>query len=599
MEDMAIETHIQGGGFLLAATDPQAIQTPEDFTDEQRLLAATVRDFVTQEVLPRSDQIEAKEPGLIPALLKQAGEIGLLMVEVPPEYGGAGMGLTSGMILMEMGALGGASFSVSLADHVGIGTLPIVYSGSPALRQKYLPLLATGAKLGCYALTEPQSGSDALAARTSAELAPDGTHYLLNGSKQYITNAAFSDLFTVFAKVDKSLFTAFVVEREAPGLTVGKEEHKMGIVGSSTCPVVLDNVPVPVENVLGEVGAGHRVAFNILNIGRLKLGAGCLGGMKSAMSHAVSYAKQRQQFGRPIASFGLIRQKIADMTLYTYAVESLVYRTAGMLEAHLAGLDHTAPDYDAQVIKGIEEYAMECAIAKVFGSEALDFVVDEMVQIYGGYGFIEDFPAARAYRDARINRIFEGTNEINRLLIPDTLLRRAMRGQLPLLEAVQEVSKNLLAPLPPLRDSDATPLQMEQYLLERCKHALLLCAGTAVQAFRDEIAEQQEVLGLIADMVIEVYAAESVLLRTLKHGLGVEGAYDQLRLDLARGWCRQLPGKIERLGSTVLTTVAEGDTLSTQLAALKKLTRSIPSNSIALKRRVAAATIEAERYPLG
>jgi alkylation response protein AidB-like acyl-CoA dehydrogenase len=599
MEDMAIETHIQGGGFLLAATDPQAIQTPEDFTDEQRLLAATVRDFVTREVLPRSDQIEAKEPGLIPAILKQAGEIGLLMVEVPQEYGGAGMGLTSGMILMEMAALGGASFSVSLADHVGIGTLPIVYSGSPTLRQKYLPLLATGAKLGCYALTEPQSGSDALAARTSADLAPDGTHYLLSGSKQYITNAAFSDLFTVFAKVDKSRFTAFVVEREAPGLTIGKEEHKMGIVGSSTCPVMLDNVPVPVENVLGEVGAGHRVAFNILNLGRLKLGAGCLGGMKFAMSHAISYAKQRQQFGRPIASFGLIQQKIADMTLYTYAVESLVYRTAGMLEAHLAGLDNTAPAYDAQVIKGIEEYAVECAIAKVFGSEALDFVVDETVQIYGGYGFIEDFPAARAYRDARINRLFEGTNEINRLLIPDTLLRRARRGQLPLLEAVQQVSKNLFAPLPPLRDSDATPLQVDEYLLERCKHALLLCAGTAVQTFGDEIAEQQEVLGLMADMVIEVYAAESVLLRTLKHGRGIDGAYDQLRLDLARGWCRQLPEKIAHWGSTVLTAAVEGDTLSTQLAALKKLTRSIPSNSIALQRHVAAATIEAERYPLG
>lgn len=596
---MTISALIQGGGFLLTVTAPQDVQTPEDFTDEQRLLAATVRDFVTQEVLPRVERIEAKEPELMPRLLKQAGEIGLLMVEVPQEYGGAGMGLSSGMLLMEMAALGGGSFSVSLADHVGIGTLPIVYSGSPALRQKYLPALATGARLGCYALTEPQSGSDALAAQTSAVLSADGTHYILNGSKQYITNAAFSDLFTVFAKVDRSLFTAFVVEREAPGLTVGKEEHKMGIVGSSTCPVRLDNVPVPVENVLGEVGAGHRVAFNILNIGRLKLGAGCLGGMKLAMSHAIPYAQQRQQFGRPIAAFGLIQQKIADMALLTYAVESLVYRTAGMMEARLAQLEKTAPDYDTQVIKGIEEYAVECAIAKVFGSEALDGVVDEMVQIYGGYGFIEDFPAARAYRDARINRIFEGTNEINRLLIPDTLSRRAMRGQLPLLQAMQEVSKQVLAPLAPLRDSDSAPLQVESQLLERCKQALLLCAGSAAQTFREEMAEQQEVLGLIADMVIAVYAAESVCLRTLKHVLKGDGASTPLRLDLARGWCRALPEKIERLGSTVLAAATTGDALSTQLAALKKLTRSLPYNSIALKRRVAAAAIAAERYPLG
>jgi alkylation response protein AidB-like acyl-CoA dehydrogenase len=590
---------LQGGGFLLGAADPWKVQTPEDFTDEQRLLAVTVREFVAKEVLPRSAQIEAKEPGLMPKLLRLAGEIGLLMVEVPQEYGGAGMGVTSGMILMEMAALGGASFSVSLGDHVGIGTLPLVYSGSPALRRKYLPALATGVKLGCYALTEPQAGSDALAAQTSATLSPDGTHYLLNGAKQYITNAAFSDLFTVFAKVDGSLFTAFIVEREAPGLTVGKEEHKLGIIGSSTCPVILDNVPVPVENVLGEVGAGHRVAFNTLNIGRLKLGAGCLGGMKLAMSYAIPYAKQRQQFGRPIASFGLIQQKIADMTMKTYAVESLVYRAAGMIETHLAELDNTASDYDAQVIKGIEEYAIECAIAKVFGSERLDEVVDEMVQIYGGYGFIEEFPAARAYRDARINRIFEGTNEINRLLIPDTLFRRAMKGRLPLLPAVQQVKENILAPLTPLRESGAAPLQVEQHLLERCKQALLLCAGAAVQAFQAEIAEQQEVLGLIADMVIEIYAAESVMLRTLKHVLRANGTSDPLRLDLARDWCRQLPEKIGHMGSTVLASAAEGDTLSTQLAALRKLTRSMPYDRVALKRRVAAAAIEAERYPLG
>jgi len=594
---MSTQTLIPGGGFLLAETDPHDIHTPEELTDEQRLLVNTIRDFVTQEVLPRTQAIEAKEPEVIPQLLKKAGEIGLLSIEVPQAYGGVGMGMTSGMLLMETAALGGGSFLTSLADHVGIGTLPIVYSGSEALRQRYLPLLATGEKLGCYCLTEPQSGSDALAAQTTAALSPDGTHYTLNGAKHFITNGAFSDLYTIFAKVDKTLFTAFVVERDAPGLSLGKEEHKMGIIGSSTCPVMLENVPVPAENILGEVGAGHRVAFNILNVGRLKLAAGCLGAMKAAMAQAIPYAKQRQQFGRAISSFGLIQQKIADMVSNTYVLESLVYRTTGMIEARLDTLDQAATDYDAQVIKSIEEYAIECSIAKVFGSEMLDFVVDEMVQIYGGYGFIEEFPAARAYRDARINRIFEGTNEINRLLIPDTLMRRAMRGQLALMEAVQQVSSNLLAPLPPLQDNGDMPLHGERQLLERGKTALLLCAGVAVQTFDTEIAEQQEVLGLLADMSIALYAAESALLRTLKHL--TSGTSDQLRLDITRAWCSALPETIERLGSTVLAAAVEGDALHIPLAALRKLTRVTPMNRVALKRRIATAAIESERYPLG
>jgi alkylation response protein AidB-like acyl-CoA dehydrogenase len=596
---MATQTLIPGGGFLLAETEPHDIHTPEDFTDEQRLLASTIREFVAQEVLPQTEAIEAKEPEVIPQLLKKAGKIGLLSIEVPQAYGGAGMGMTSGMLLMETAAWGGGSFLTSIADHVGIGTLPIVYSGSAALRQRYLPQLASGDKLGCYCLTEAQSGSDALAAQTTAVLSADATHYVLSGAKHFITNGAFSDLYTIFAKVDKSLFTAFVIERQTPGLSLGKEEHKMGIIGSSTCPVVLENAHVPAENVLGEVGAGHRVAFNILNVGRLKLAAGCLGGMKAAMAQAIPYAKQRQQFGRAIASFGLIQQKIADMVSKAYVLESLVYRTTGMIEARLATLDQTASDYETQVIKSIEEYAVECSIAKVFGSEMLDFVVDEMVQIYGGYGFIEEFPAARAYRDARINRIFEGTNEINRLLIPDTLMRRARRGQLPLMEAVQAVSNNLLAPLPLLHDDGDAPLQAERQLLERSKKALLLCAGVAVQAFDTEMAEQQEVLGVLADMAIAIYAAECTLLRTLKYLASHNGNAAPLRLDITRTWCRALPEQIERLGSTVLAAAAEGDALHTPLAALKKLTRSTPINSVTLRRRIAAVAIEAERYPLG
>ncbi|HEY7709554.1 MAG TPA: acyl-CoA dehydrogenase family protein [Candidatus Entotheonella sp.] len=595
---MAIQAHLPGGGFLLGASDSQAVYAPEDFTDEHHLLAHTIREFITQEVLPRTVAIEAKEEGVMPELLKKAGDIGLLSVEVPEKFGGAGMGLTCGMLLMETAGLGGGSFLTSIADHIGIGTLPIVYSGSDELRQRYLPQLATGEKLGCYCLTEPQSGSDALAAQTSAELSADGTHYLLNGAKHYITNAAFSDLFTVFAKVDKTLFTAFVVERDAGGLTIGKEEHKMGIVGSSTCPVYLENTPVPVENVLGEVGAGHRVAFNILNVGRLKLAAGCLGGMKSAIAAAVPYAKERHQFDRPIASFGLIQQKIADMAIRTYVLESLIYRTAGLIEARLSALDETADAYDAQVIKSIEEYAVECSIAKVAGSEMLDFVVDEMVQIYGGLGFIEESPAPRAYRDARINRIFEGTNEINRLLIPDTLMRRAMRGQLPLMDAVQQVTQNLLAPLSPLIDRDDDPLHVERQLIERCKQGALLCAGVAVQHYQQELAEQQEVLGMIADMAIEIYGAESALLRTLKCLSSEAGDPDGFRLDVTRAWCRALPEKIERLGASTLAAAVEGDALTTPLAALKKLTRVTPVNTVAMQRRVAAIMIDAERYPL-
>lgn len=595
---MAIQALTPGGGFLLAESDPQDIYSPEDFTDEHHLLINTVRNFVTQEVLPHADAIEAKDPGLMPELLKKAGAIGLLSIEVPQKFGGAGMGLTYGMLLMETASLGGGSFLTSLADHIGIGTLPIVYSGSDALRQRYLPLLATGEKLGCYCLTEPQSGSDALAAQTAAELSPDGTHYLLTGSKHYITNAAFSDLYTVFAKVDKTLFTAFVVERDAGGMTIGKEEHKMGIVGSSTCPVYLEKTPVPVENVLGDVGEGHRVAFNILNVGRLKLGAGCLGAMKAAMAQAIAYAKERQQFNRPIASFGLIQQKIADMAIRTYALESVIYRTTGLIEVRLKTLDQAADDYDAQVIKAIEEYAVECSIAKVAGSEMLDFVVDEMVQIYGGLGFIEEAPAARAYRDARINRIFEGTNEINRLLIPDTLMRRARRGQLPLMEAVQQVTSHILAPLPLLTDRDDDPFYVERQLVERAKQAALLCAGVAVQHYQQELAEQQEILGMIADMAIEIYSAESAVLRALKCSAPGNGEADDFRLDATRAWCRDLPGKIERLGTATLAAAAAGDGLTTPLAALKKLTRVTPINAIAIKRRVAATMIATERYPL-
>lgn len=586
----------KGGAFLLQETPPHEIFTPEDFTSDQQLIAHTAREFIDKEILPRIEEIETLPQGLNRQLLTKAGEVGLLMMDVPEEYGGMGLDLSTSMLVSETVGRSGGSFTTTISDHIGIGTLPIIYAGSDYLRKKYLPKLATGELLGAYALTEPWSGSDALAARASAVLSPDGTHYVLNGVKQFITNAGFSDVFTVFAKVDGQKFTSFVVEAAWPGVSTGQEEHKMGLKGSSTRALILENVRVPVENVLGEVGRGHEVAFNMLNLGRLKLGAACVGAAKGLVETAVAYGKQRHQFGRPIASFGLIKHKIAEMILKTFACESMVYRTTGLIDASLEDLDRKDPQYSQKAVRNIGEYAVECSMLKVYGSEALDLVVDEAVQIFGGYGFIEDYPVARAYRDSRVNRIFEGTNEINRLLISETLLRRSLKGEIPLLEAARRMAGEILAPVAPQPGAQGKILGEECGLLAQAKKGFLLCAGVAVQRYLDRIEEEQEVLGMMADMATAIFVAESCLLRTLK--LVEKRGAEKCRIPilLSRLAIASLLEDLDITGRRLLAAAAEGDELQVYLAGLRKLTRHTPINAVDLRRQVADHTLEAEKY---
>ena len=588
----------KGGIFLLQETPPHEIFTPEDFTSDQQLIAHTAREFIDKEVLPRIGEIETLPAGLNRQLLTKAGKVGLLMMDVPEEYGGMGLDLSTSMLVSENVGRSGGSFTATISDHIGIGTLPIIYAGSDYLRKKYLPKLATGELLGAYALTEPWSGSDAMGARASAVLSRNGRHYVLNGVKQFITNAGFSDLFTVFAKVDGQKFTSFVVEAAWPGVSTGQEEHKMGLKGSSTRQLILENVQVPVENVLGEVGRGHEVAFNMLNLGRLKLGAACVGAAKGLIETAVAYAKQRHQFGRPIASFGLIKHKISEMTLKTFVCESMVYRTTGLIDASMEDLDRMDSEYSQKAVRNIGEYAVECSMLKVYGSEALDLVVDEAVQIFGGYGFIEDYPVARAYRDSRINRIFEGTNEINRLLISETLLRRSLKGEIPFVEAARTAAGEILSPGTAQQSAGGKVLEEERGFLSQAKKGFLLCAGVAIQRYLDRIEEEQEVLGMMADMAMAIFATESCLLRTLK--LIEKQGSEKCRIPilLSRLAMASLLEEINGTGRTLLATAAEGDELQAQLAGLSKLTRHTPTNAVALRRQVADHILEAEKYQI-
>ena len=588
----------KGGIFLLQETPPHEIFTPEDFTSDQQLIAHTAREFLAKEGLPRIGEIETLPAGLNRQLLTKAGKVGLLMMDVPEEYGGMGLDLSTSMLVSETVGRSGGSFTATISDHIGIGTLPIIYAGSDYLRKKYLPKLATGELLGAYALTEPWSGSDAMGARASAVLSRNGRHYVLNGVKQFITNAGFSDLFTVFAKVDGQKFTSFVVEAAWPGVSTGQEEHKMGLKGSSTRQLILENVQVPVENVLGEVGRGHEVAFNMLNLGRLKLGAACVGAAKGLIETAVAYAKQRHQFGRPIASFGLIKHKISEMTLKTFVCESMVYRTTGLIDASMEDLDRMDSEYSQKAVRNIGEYAVECSMLKVYGSEALDLVVDEAVQIFGGYGFIEDYPVARAYRDSRINRIFEGTNEINRLLISETLLRRSLKGEIPFVEAARTAAGEILSPGTAQQSAGGKVLEEERGFLSQAKKGFLLCAGVAIQRYLDRIEEEQEVLGMMADMAMAIFATESCLLRTLK--LIEKQGSEKCRIPilLSRLAMASLLDEINGTGRTLLATAAEGDELQAQLAGLSKLTRHTPTNAVALRRQVADHILEAEKYQI-
>ena len=583
----------RGGAFLISSSAPEDVFTPADLSDDQRLIGQTAEEFVAKEVVPLIADLEQHKEGLMPELLKKAGDVGLLGGGIPEAYGGSGLDKISATLLAEKLA-GYASFAVSHGAHAGIGTVPIVYFGTEEQKKKYLPKIASGELLSCYCLSEPQAGSDALASRTRAVLSPDGKNWLLSGQKMWITNGGFADVYVVFAKVDGEKFSCFIVERGTPGFSVGAEEKKMGIRGSSTVPLFFENAPVPKENLLHEIGRGHIVAFNTLNVGRFSLGAYCLGGAKHALQAAAKYSVERTAFGKRLCDFGLIQSKLAEMALRIYAVESMIYRSAGMIEAGV-GNPAASDDKTQQAMKVLEEYAIESSISKVAGSETLDFCVDESVQIFGGYGFHEDYPVARAYRDSRINRIFEGTNEINRMLIIQMLMKRAMTGVLPLIPAAMKLSEEVLAG-PSFEESASGTFAEEERCLAQSKKIFLLAAGTAVQKFREQLADQQEIVAALSDIVMDVYAMESCLRRAQKgSSSGAQAA--SVMADAARAFLYDAMDRIEKSARTALSAVAEGDTLTTQLAVLRRFAKHSAINTVALRRRIAAAVLVQNRYP--
>lgn len=590
------KARIAGGSFLLDSRSPEEVFTPEDFSEQHQLIGQTAEEFAIHEILPNVEKIEHKDFSVTRDLLKKAGELGLSSVEVPEAYGGLEMDKVTAAVIADHIAKY-AGFATTWGGHTGIGTLPIVYFGTEEQKKKYLPRLASGEIVGAYALSESTSGSDAMNCRARAALSADGEHYILNGEKMWITNAGFADLFTVFAKVDGEKFSAFLVEKTFPGFSVGAEEHKMGIRGSSTCPIILNDCKVPVENLLGEIGKGHLIAFNILNIGRFKLGAMCVGGGRVSIENAISYAKQRKAFNKAIAEFGLVREKIANMAALLYVGESLVYRTVGMMDNALTEVDKSAADAARQTLKAIEEYAVECSIIKVWGSEMIDYVVDETVQIYAGYGFVEEYPAERAYRDARINRIFEGTNEINRLIITGFLLKRAMTGQLPLMPAIKKLMDEVLSG-PSNGNELEGALAEERKLVSQAKKLGLFAAGAATQKYMQAIQDQQEIMGAIADMTIETYAMESASLRAQKIAQAKGESSAALPIALTRVYITQAMEKIEAAARKVIAAVADGDMLRTQLAILRRLAKHEPFNTIELRQQIAQRMIERGKYTL-
>ncbi|MCU6710621.1 acyl-CoA dehydrogenase family protein [Paenibacillus sp. J5C_2022] len=591
-----------GGRFMIEDSLPGAVVTPEDFTEEQRMMSQAAEQFLAAEVTPRDAEIEALNYELTVELMRKAGELGLLGADVPEPYGGLGLDKVSTTLLAETMARS-SSFALSVGAHTGIGTLPIVFFGTAKQKETYLPDLAAGTRIAAYCLTEPASGSDALGARTTAKLSADGQHYILNGSKLYITNAGFADIFIVYAKVDGEHFTAFIVERSYPGFSVGPEEHKMGIKGSSTCPLFLEDVPVPVDNVLGQVGKGHQIAFNILNIGRFKLGAACLGSSKETIALSSGYANTRKQFGRAISSYPLIGAKLADMNIRTFALESMVYRTAGWIDSMLGSSEEAAGDGlgngGMMAAEAIGEYALECSIVKVFASEALDHIIDEGVQIHGGYGYIREYKVERIYRDSRINRIFEGTNEINRMLIPGTLLKRAMKGEIPLLQKVQALQAELMQPMPlPVFQE---PLSQETYRVAQAKRICLAALGLAVQTHGTSLEQEQEVLCVLADLMIGIFAMESVLLRTQKllmQGTASAAAKEsgETAVMMAEVFVQETMEEVDSLAKRALSALQQGDALQVQLSVLKKLMRAPLKDTIGRKRTIAAKVIRSEHY---
>jgi butyryl-CoA dehydrogenase len=583
---------IPGGGFLIEERTPDEVFTPEDFTEQHTLIAQTAEEFANKEIVPNIEKMEHKDFAVTRELVAKAGELGLSGVDIPEQYGGMELDkVTSAIIADRIAKYGG--FSTTWGAHTCIGTLPIVYFGTEEQKKKYLPGLASGQTVGAYALSESSSGSDALNCRTQAKLSGDGRHYLLNGEKMWITNAGFADLFIVFAKVNGEKFTAFIVERGFPGFSVGAEEHKMGIRGSSTCPLILNDCHVPVENVLGEIGKGHQIAFTVLNVGRFKLGAGCVGSARNCIESAIAYAKQRKAFGKVIADFGLIREKLANMAAGIFTGEAMAYRTVGMMDSAIAllGAEHANM---VQVRKAIDEYAVECSILKVWGSEFIDYVVDETVQIYGGYGFVEEYPAERNYRDVRVNRIFEGTNEINRLVITGFLLKRAMSGQLPLMAAIKKLMDEVLSG--PSEDGMDGPLAQERKLVATAKKIGLFAAGVATQKYMQAIQDQQEIMGAIADMTIETYAMESAVLRAQKLAARHGEAGSGLACAMTRVHMSGAMERIESAARKVVVACADGDMLRSQLAILRRLGKYDPFNTVALRQTIAQRVIESGKY---
>ena len=585
----------KGGSFLLESPQPGDIFTPADLTDDQKLIGQTAEEFVLKEVFPFIKELENKKAGLMAELVKKGGEVGLMGGGVPEEYGGAGLDKISTTVLTEKLSIYGG-FAVTHGAHAGIGTLPIVYFGTEAQKKKYLPKLATGEWIGAYCLSEPQAGSDAQNSLTRAELNAQGTHYILNGQKMWITNGGFADVYIVFAKIDGEKFTAFIVERTFPGFKPGNEEHKMGIHGSSTTPIFLENCMVPKENLLHEIGRGHIVAFNILNAGRFTLGASCVGGSKHVLMTSSKYAKERKAFGKQIGDFGLMKEKLAEMAIQIFAVESMVYRSAGNIEAAMAAASGSG-DKIQNTMKVLEEYAIESSIAKVYGSEMLDFVVDEAVQIFGGYGFHEDYSVCRAYRDSRINRIFEGTNEINRMLIIQMLMKRAMGGQLPLIPAAMKLADEILAG-PSFEEAPEGVLAGEARVVANSKKMFLQAAGGAVQKFREKLADEQELIGALSNVVMEIYAMESCMLRAQKAAATKGEPASQNMIDSARVFINDAAERVEHEAKRAIAAIHEGDMLTTQMAVLKRFAKRAPLDTIALRRRVAAAIQSQDRYPL-
>lgn len=580
-----------GGSFLIEETEPRAIFTVEDFTDEQRQIERATAEFAEKQIHPQIAAIETKDFDITRQLLREAGSLGLMAVDVPEEYGGLQMDKVTSALIAEKIAICG-SFSVSFSAHAGIGTLPLVWYGTAEQKERFLPRLASGEWVAAYALSEASSGSDAMNIRTRATLSDDGKHYVLNGEKMWTSNAGIASLFTVFAKIDGEKFGAFLIEAGTPGLTVGPEEHKMGIRGSSTCPLVLTDCKVPVENLLGEAGQGHRIAFNILNVGRYKLGAAAIGGAKYAFRAGVRYARERTAFSKPIASFGLVQEMIADSAAGIYAGESLVYRVIGAIDASLAELEHDNAAATGEMQKRIEEYAIECSIVKVWCSEMLERLVDQMVQLHGGYGYVEDYPAERAYRDSRINKIFEGTNEINRLIISGWMLKRAMQGRLALLPAIQRVMDEVMAG-PQAREDRIGELAAQHVLLANAKKLTLFCAGAASEKFGAELVEQQEIMGALADMIMEVLVLESAILRAEK----MRGR-SPLALQMTKYYAARSFRIVETAAERILGAVAEGDMLRTRMTIFRRFAKHEPENTFALGREIATAITEAGRYTL-